>query len=78
MGNTFGILATKWRIFYTPIRASVENLEKCTLICLTLHDYLCLTDNVTYCLFPNVLCEIKHVNILMRSTTVLKLTIFIN
>ena len=27
--------------------------------------------------FPNVLCDIKHVNILMKSMTTLKLTIFI-
>ena len=26
---------------------------------------------------PNVLCDIKHVNILMKSTTTLKLNIFI-
>ena len=28
--NTFGILAARWRIFYTPLRASVENVEKYT------------------------------------------------
>ena len=49
--NTFGILAARWRIFYTPIRASVENLEKYTLLCLALYNYLCLTDNATYCPF---------------------------
>ena len=27
--------------------------------------------------FPNVVCDIKHVNILMKSTTALKLTIFV-
>ena len=49
--NTFGILAARWRIFYTPIRASVENVEKYKLACLALHNYLCLTDNVIYCPF---------------------------
>ena len=49
--NTFGMLATRWRIFYTPIRASVENVEKYTLACLGLHNYLCLTNNATYCPF---------------------------
>ena len=48
--NTFGILAARWRIFYTPIRASEENVEKCILACLARHNYLRLTDNATY--FP--------------------------
>ena len=51
IGNTFGTLSASWRIFYTPIRASVENVEKYTLTCLALHDYLRLTDNATYCPF---------------------------
>ena len=29
--NIFGILAASWRIFYAPIRKSVENVEKYTL-----------------------------------------------
>ena len=49
--NTFGTLSASWRIFYTPIRASVANVEKYTLTCLALHDYLRLTDNATYCPF---------------------------
>ena len=49
--NTFGVLAARWRIFYTPIRASVENVEKYTLACLALHDDLLLTDNAIYCPF---------------------------
>ena len=47
--NSFGILAARWRIFYTPIRASVENLEKYTLACLALQNYLRLTGNAKYC-----------------------------
>ena len=38
-------------MFYTPIRAKVENVENYVLACLTLHNYLRLTDNVSYC--PN-------------------------
>ena len=49
--NNFGILAARWRIFYTPITGSVENVEKYTLACLALHNYLRLTDNATYCPF---------------------------
>ena len=49
--NTFGTLSTSWTIFYTPIRASVENVEKYTLTCLSLHNYLRLTDNATNCPF---------------------------
>ena len=48
--NTFRILAARWRIFYTPVRASVENVEEYT-VCLALHNYLCLTDNAIYCPF---------------------------
>ena len=33
--NTFGILCARWRMFYTPIRAKVENVEKYVLVCLT-------------------------------------------
>ena len=51
MENTFGILAERWKIFYTPIRTSVENVENYTLACLALHNYLRLTDNATYCPF---------------------------
>lgn len=43
--NTFGILAARWRIFYKPIRGNVSNVEKC----MSLHNYLRLTDNASYC-----------------------------
>ena len=43
--NTFGILTARWRIFQKPIRGTVANVERCTLACLALHNYLCLTDN---------------------------------
>ena len=46
--NTFGILVTRWRIFLTPIRASVRNVEKYVLACLSLHNYLMQTDNTMY------------------------------
>ena len=49
--NTFGILAVRWRIFYNPIRARVDNVEKYTLACLAPHNYLRLTDNATNFLF---------------------------
>ena len=47
--NAFGILCARWRIFYTPIRAKVENVENFVLACLALHNYLRLTDNASYC-----------------------------
>ena len=47
--DVFGILCARWRIFYTPIHAKVENVENFVLACLALHNYLRLTDNVSYC-----------------------------
>ena len=38
-------------MFYAPIRAKVENVENYVLACLSLHNYLRLTNNVSYC--PN-------------------------
>ena len=46
--NAFDILCARWRIFYTPIRAKVENVENFVLACLSLHNYLRLTDNASY------------------------------
>ena len=37
--------------FLHTIKASVENVEKYTLACLALHNYLRLTNNATYCPF---------------------------
>ena len=47
--NAFGILAARWLIFSKPIKASVANVEKYTLACIGLHNYLRLTDNPSYC-----------------------------
>ena len=49
--NTLGILVARWRIFYTPVKGSIGNIEKYTWACLVLHNYLRLTDNATYCPF---------------------------
>ena len=46
--NAFGILVARWRIFLTPIRGSVENVEKYVLACLALHNYLRQTNNASY------------------------------
>ena len=46
--NSFGILAARWRIYKSPIKAKpskVENIIKAT-VCL--HNYLCLTDGAHY------------------------------
>ena len=47
--NAFGILAARWRIFNKPIKASVENVERYVLACISLHNYLCQTENASYC-----------------------------
>ena len=46
--NAFGILAARWRLFNTPINASVENIEKYVKAAIVLHNYLRLTENATY------------------------------
>ena len=48
MENTFGILAARWRIYHSPIIASIENAENYVLVTITLHNYLRLTDNAVY------------------------------
>ena len=37
--NTFELLAVRWRIFYSSVRASVENVDKYALACLVFHNY---------------------------------------
>ena len=46
--NAFSILASRWTIFHKPIRAMVSNVEKYTMACLTLHNYLRQTENAFY------------------------------
>ena len=46
--NAFGILVACWRIFLTPIRPTVENVEKYVLAGLCLHNYLRKTTNAYY------------------------------
>ena len=46
--NAFGILAAKWRIFNTPIKASIELTENITRAAVCLHNYIRLTDNASY------------------------------
>ena len=38
--NIFGILSARWKIFYRPIRATVENVEWYVLAALALRNYL--------------------------------------
>ena len=38
--NTFGILASRFRIFHTPINLMVENVETVVLACCVLHNFL--------------------------------------
>ena len=38
--NTFGILASRWRIFRRPIKAKVENAQRYSLAAIGLHNYL--------------------------------------
>ena len=46
--NTFGILAAKWRIFRTPIKANVDLVENLAKTAVCLHNYLRLTENAGY------------------------------
>ena len=47
--NTFGILCSRWRIFFTSIHAKVENVENIVMAFIALHNYLKETDNAMYC-----------------------------
>jgi len=38
--NTFGILASRFRIFHTSINLKVENIETVVLACCALHNFL--------------------------------------
>ena len=55
--NCFDIPAARWRIFSTPIQASVLNAERYTLACIALHNYLRQTNNPSYCPNSFVDCE---------------------
>ena len=55
--NTFGILASRWRIFNTPMNVSVENIERYVKSVKVLHNYLRQTDNALYCPQGFVDCE---------------------
>ena len=46
--NTFEILVATWRIYHSPIIASIENAESYVLATVALHNYLRLTDNAVY------------------------------
>ena len=46
--NTFGILAAKWRIFRTPIKANVDLVENIAKAAVCLHNYLRVTENAGY------------------------------
>ena len=47
--NAFGILCTRFRIFYVPINACVANIEKYAKAAIALHNYLRQTENALYC-----------------------------
>ena len=47
--NTFGILASRWRIFQRPMIGNVRNIQYWVLSCLCLHNYLRQTENLLYC-----------------------------
>ena len=46
--NALRILSTRWRIFYKPIKSTLENTENYTVACLALHNYLRQTNNAVY------------------------------
>ncbi|KAK2714329.1 hypothetical protein QYM36_008783 [Artemia franciscana] len=43
----FGIIANKWRIFFTPIPASIEKGNLILMSCICLHNFLRVRDEVT-------------------------------
>ena len=47
--NAFGIMASRWRIFRSPILAKVETVEKIIKAAVCLHNYLRQTEGVLYC-----------------------------
>lgn len=57
-------MSARWRIFHKPIRGTVENVENYTLACLTLHNYLRLTDNAYYSAGGFIDSEDKNGNLL--------------
>ena len=55
--NAFGILAARWRLFRKAIQESAENVQRYTMVCVCLHNYLCQTDNARYLPTGYVDCE---------------------
>ena len=47
--NAFGLLVARWRIFHTPINATVEHVESYVQAAVALHNYLGQTENSMYC-----------------------------
>ena len=47
--NTFGILASRWRIFRRPIIAEPERAIIYTKATIALHNYLRTTESLSYC-----------------------------
>lgn len=48
IANVFDILCNRWQIFHKPIQGSAENVERYTLACLALHNYLRPIGNTMY------------------------------
>lgn len=46
--NGFGILANRWRVFLTTIMLNADKVQKVTLACVCLHNYLCEIRSDTY------------------------------
>ena len=55
--NCFGILAEMWRIFSSPVESSVVNAKTYALACIALHNYLCQTNNPSYCTNSFIDCK---------------------
>ena len=49
IGNAFGILVARWRIFQKPIMAKLDNIHFYIMACLCLHNYLRQAENSLYC-----------------------------
>ena len=70
--NTFGILATRFRIFRRPIIANVDNIRFITRAAVALHNFLMKEDHAVYYPDTNEIIANKDITGLVHSYTRIK------